>query len=226
VINVAPGQIWNFTKASHPAHPAVACRRIIQVGDQFHVETQLRCQGSKTQCDRLATDYAALDKRMTDSLKPVKDAATGLAVTAPPGYVARLASAAGAPGAVIMVTKVNEAATICRVAFKPLPFAPGITQEAINAAENPGSYKEGLGAFFEVLNAERFEHAGVRGTAVLGISKRNPQQPNWTPDLPARIFSFYTPKGHTSVTCWAEKTLFDPRRPEFEAVARAITLPR
>jgi hypothetical protein len=224
VINVAPGQLWNFTKASHPAHPSVACRRIIQVDDSFQIETRIECQASKTQCDKLRNDYAALDKRMIDSLNPVKDAASGLAVKPPPGYVAHVASGAAAQEVVITVTKPNEAGTVCRVSFRPLPFPPGTTQEVLNTA--PGNYKESLGAFYDVLAVERFEHAGVRGTAILGISKKNPKQPNWAPDLPARIYSFYTPKGHTSVTCWADKTLFDARRPVFEAVARALTLPR
>ena len=188
------------------------------------METRIECQASKTQCDRLRNDYAALDRRMIDSLKPVKDAVSGLAVKPPPGYLAHVASAAAAQEAVITVTKPNEAGTVCRVVFKPLPLPPGTTQEVLNSAS--GNYKEGLSAYFEVLTVERFEHAGVRGATILGISKKNPQQPNWAPDLPARIYSFYTPKGHTSVTCWADKTLFDARQPAFEAIARALTLPR
>ena len=69
VINVGAGQLWNFTKPHHPAHPAVACRRIVQRGEQFSVETQLECRAAKARCDQLAADYARLDKQMQDSLK-------------------------------------------------------------------------------------------------------------------------------------------------------------
>jgi hypothetical protein len=69
VINVGQGQLWDFTKPSHPAHPSVACRRLVQKGDQFIVETQLECRAAKAQCDRLAADYARLDKQMQDALK-------------------------------------------------------------------------------------------------------------------------------------------------------------
>jgi hypothetical protein len=63
------GQVWNFTKASHPAHPSVACRRVVKIGGEFRVQTQLHCNATKEQCDRLAADYVALDKQMMDALK-------------------------------------------------------------------------------------------------------------------------------------------------------------
>ena len=69
VIDAGRGQLWNFTKPSHPAHPSVACRRLVQKGDQFIVETQLECRAAKAQCDQLAADYARLDKEMQDALK-------------------------------------------------------------------------------------------------------------------------------------------------------------
>jgi hypothetical protein len=64
------GQLWNFTKPSHPAHPSVACRRIVRDADGARrVETQLRCKAPKAACDRLAADYAALDKEIMEALK-------------------------------------------------------------------------------------------------------------------------------------------------------------
>jgi hypothetical protein len=70
VINLGPqGQLWNFTRTTHPAYPSVACRRIVRVDGEMRVETQLRCNAAKPQCDKLAADYAALDKQMIDALK-------------------------------------------------------------------------------------------------------------------------------------------------------------
>jgi hypothetical protein len=68
VVNL-PGQVWNFTKESHPAHPSVACRRIVQIDGQMRVETRLSCSAAKPQCDRLAEDYRALDKQILDAIK-------------------------------------------------------------------------------------------------------------------------------------------------------------
>ena len=65
-----PDQLWNFTKASHPAYPSVACRRIAKDADGARrVETQLRCNAPKAACDRLAADYAALDKEIMEAIK-------------------------------------------------------------------------------------------------------------------------------------------------------------
>jgi hypothetical protein len=68
VINLRD-QVWNFTKPSHPAYPAVACRRVVQIGGQVHVETQLRCAAAKAACEQLAQDYRTLDKQMMDAVK-------------------------------------------------------------------------------------------------------------------------------------------------------------
>jgi hypothetical protein len=65
----AQGQMWNFTKATHPAYPAIACIRIVKVGDQRHFETQLRCNAAKPLCDKLYADYLALQKEMTEAAK-------------------------------------------------------------------------------------------------------------------------------------------------------------
>jgi hypothetical protein len=65
-----PGQLWNFTKTTHPAYPSVACRRIVRDQDgDLRVETQLSCNAAKPECDQLAAGYAALDKEMMDALK-------------------------------------------------------------------------------------------------------------------------------------------------------------
>lgn len=70
VINVEPqGHIWNFTKAGHAAHPSVACRQIVRVGDAFSVRTEIQCRAAKAQCDKLAADYNALDREMTEAIR-------------------------------------------------------------------------------------------------------------------------------------------------------------
>ena len=63
------GALWNFTQAGHPAHPSVACRRIVQIDGQMRVETQLHCSAAKAACDRLAESYRALDREMMEAIK-------------------------------------------------------------------------------------------------------------------------------------------------------------
>jgi hypothetical protein len=70
VINLEPqGQLWNFTKATHPAYPSLACRRIVLVEGQLRVQTELRCNAARAECDRLAADYGALDRQMMEPFK-------------------------------------------------------------------------------------------------------------------------------------------------------------
>jgi hypothetical protein len=70
VINLEPqGQLWNFTKTTHPAYPSVACRRIVLVEGQLRVQTELRCNAARAECDRLAADYGALDRQMMEQFK-------------------------------------------------------------------------------------------------------------------------------------------------------------
>jgi hypothetical protein len=93
--------------------------------------------------------------------------------------------------------------------------------------DNPGweaFYREGLGDFYRIRSVERFEHAGVRGAVVRGISKPKPTIRNWTPDQPTLIFVFYTPRGVSKIACVAPPPIFEAHRPEFEAVARGVTL--
>lgn len=70
VISIEPrGDLWNFTKPTHPAHPSVACRRLLEEGGAYRVRTDIQCRAAKTQCDKLAAGYNALDKEMTDAIR-------------------------------------------------------------------------------------------------------------------------------------------------------------
>jgi hypothetical protein len=157
-------------------------------------------------------------------------AVSGFAIAPPAGYVARAAAPSSASRFVIGLTKPDEPGTACEVSFEALPGFEQFTQEALNRqTERPGweeFYREGLGAFYDVRSVEAFEHAGVRGAVVFGVSMKKPAVRGWIADRPALIFMLYTPKGLGKVTCFAEAPMFDARRAEFEAVARGLTLPR
>jgi hypothetical protein len=156
--------------------------------------------------------------------------ASGFAVAPPPGYEAQPGAAASASLLAISVTKPAEPGTGCRVWFEALPGFEQFTQDALNRqTDRPGwelFYREGLGEFYDVRGIDRFEHAGVRGAVVFGISRPKPAVAGWTGDMPTLIFMFYTPKGLSKAVCFAQAEVFAARRAEFEAVARGITLPR
>ena len=82
-----------------------------------------------------------------------------------------------------------------------------------------------IGPCRDVRSADLFEHAGVRGLALVGDVKTKIDAPR-AHEVRSLLIILETPKGRVTVVCVGEKTTFDARRPEFETVARATTLPR
>ena len=60
---------WSFTTANHPAHPAAACRTLVQREGNWHVVTEIECQSSRANCDALRREYEELDAAMRRSLE-------------------------------------------------------------------------------------------------------------------------------------------------------------
>ena len=126
------------------------------------------------------------------------------------------------------LTKPTEPAIACNVSFEVLPGFEHFSQDALNRqTDRPGwdsFYRDGLRDFYTVLGVERFDHAGVRGALVTGISKPKPGIPGWAADQPTLVFMFYTPKGVSKIACVAPPSVFAAHRAEFEQVARGVTL--
>jgi len=59
---------WSFTTAAHPAHPAAACRTLVQREGAWHVLTEIECHSSRVNCDALRREYEQLDAAMRRSL--------------------------------------------------------------------------------------------------------------------------------------------------------------
>jgi len=157
-------------------------------------------------------------------------AASGFAVAPPSGYVAARGVPSSPSHVVVSLTKPAEPGTACEVSFEALPGFEQFSQDALNRqTDNPNwdlFYRDGLGDFYTVTTVERFDHAGVRGAVVRGISKPRPAVRGWAADLPTLIFMFYTPKGLSKIACVAPEAVFAARRAEFEAVARGVSLAR
>jgi hypothetical protein len=157
-------------------------------------------------------------------------AVSGFAVAPPAGYVAAPSEPASPSRVALRLTKPAEPGTGCEVTFEFLPGFEHFSQEALNRqTDNPGwetFYRDGLGDFYRIASLERFDHEGVRGAVVNGISKPKPAIRDWVANQPTLIFMFYTPKGLSKIVCVALQAIFEARRAEFEAVARGITLAR
>lgn len=154
-------------------------------------------------------------------------ATSGFAVAAPAGYIAAPTEPTSPSRVALRVTRADEPGTGCEVSFEVLPGFENFSQEALNRQTDNSDweafYRDGLGAFYDVASIERFDHAGVRGAVVSGISKPKPTVRNWIAKQPTLIFMFYTPKGLSKVACTADQALFEKRRPEFEAVVGGVT---
>ena len=155
-------------------------------------------------------------------------ATSGFAVAPPAGYIATPSAPASPSQVALRLTKPAEPGVACEVSFEVLPGFEHFSQEMLNRqTDNPdweAFYRDGLGDFYKIASVERFDHAGVRGAAVSGISKPKPTIRNWAADQPTLIFIFYTPKGLSKIACVAPQSIFEARRAEFEAVARGTTL--
>jgi hypothetical protein len=158
------------------------------------------------------------------------EAASGFAVAPPAGYLARPDSPMSALEVALSVARTDEPETRCRVSFEAIPGFSQYSQRELNGeADRPNFdafYRDSVGAFYTVSAVAHFDHAGIRGAVIDAVSRARPATPGWRDGLPTRIFMLYTPKGLTKATCAASPAAFEARRGEFEAVARAVTVPR
>jgi hypothetical protein len=158
------------------------------------------------------------------------EAVSGFAVAPPAGYLAKPDAPMSTLEVAISVVRADEPDTQCRVSFEAIPGFSQYSQTELNhEADRPNFdafYRDSVGAFYTVGTVAHFDHAGIRGAVIDAISRPRPATPGWHDGLPTRIFMLYTPKGLTKATCSALPAAFAVRRGEFEAVARAVTVPR
>ena len=164
------------------------------------------------------------------SAQAVRDDATGLAVDPPPGYAARQTAASGPYAVAFDVKTTADRNTGCRVAFQPVSKNNTLSQADINAFTAKPEWSDlvraTLALVYEVRSIEPFEHAGVRGAAVVADFKSVPDASPHAAEVRTLLVMLETPKGRTTTVCVGARRDFDARRPGFEAVARGTTLPR
>jgi hypothetical protein len=160
----------------------------------------------------------------------VSDPQTGLAVTPPPGYEAKAASARGRYTAVIEVKRTQDRDTGCKIAFQPARQNRGLSQAQINKLvdmpERRRVIESSLGAIYQVDAVDQFDHDGVRGSAATATLKPTPGLPARATEMINLFYLMETPEGRTTVVCVSDKQSFGVRRSEFNGVVRSIKLPR
>jgi hypothetical protein len=165
-----------------------------------------------------------------DNAERLAEAASGFSVAPPQGYVAQRDVSASSSEVAITVTRPGEPDTHCRISFEAIPGFSQFSQDELNRqADQPNFdlfYRDSVSAFYAVTTVAHFDRADIRGAVLRATSRAKPATPGWRADLATLIFMFYTPKGLTKVTCTAAAAVFEARRSEFVAVARAVTMPR
>jgi hypothetical protein len=158
------------------------------------------------------------------------EAASGFAVSPPAGYLAKPDTPMSPLEVAISITRADEPGTQCRVSFEAIPGFSQYSQGELNREADRTNfdafYRDSVGAFYTVGTVAHFDHAGIRGAVIGAVSRARPATPGWRDGLPTRIFMLYTPKGLTKAACSAMPAVFEARHGEFEAVARAVTVPR
>jgi hypothetical protein len=61
--------IWSFTPDTHPAHPAVIKRTIIQVGGSISLGMQVLCGATKRECDQLVEEFKHLNAQIKHEIQ-------------------------------------------------------------------------------------------------------------------------------------------------------------
>jgi hypothetical protein len=159
-----------------------------------------------------------------------RDQATGLAITPPAGYTAQPGPDSARYGVTVNVKRAEDNDTGCRVGFQPAPQNATLTQAEINkmavTPEREDVIRRTLSALYEVKTLRSFAHDGVTGVTALAEIKMIPNIPARAADLQNVFYMFETPKGRTNIICVVEKTAYEQRRGEFEALARGTKVPR
>ena len=160
----------------------------------------------------------------------MRDEASGLTVVPPEGYSAVRLTPTETFTARFAVKRPDDRDTGCQVAFTPLPQNSGYTQDQLNTVMASSTWldlaRATLTVSYNIINTAPFARGDVHGVTLVGDLKQRPGIPPRSQDIRTLFFILETPKGRTTTACVSEKTTFDARRTEFEAVVHGITLPQ
>lgn|GEM_PF-1547477 len=163
----------------------------------------------------------------------VSDAASGLGLTAPPGYGASRLPPRGNNAVAYGVRRIEDRDTGCQVAFARAPGNAPFSQAELNEAARGEPWRSAarrtVSAAFELDRAEGFAHAGMQGLLMEGRPRQRDGMGEAARERAGQLRVFFvileTPLGRTSTVCIAEAVDFPVRQAEFLALVRATRPP-
>lgn len=166
------------------------------------------------------------------SAQTLRDAGSGLGITAPEGYVATASppSDPQSPGrAVFDIRRPGEGDTGCRIGVNPAPANALLSQEELNLRVASPQFQQAmigqLSQVYQLLSVSPVLQGDVIGLAAIGDFLPRPGMPQRAMEVRTLLIFFDTPIQRVTFTCIAEREGFQARLPEFEAVARGLEMP-
>ena len=159
---------------------------------------------------------------------PVRDEASGLAVTPPPGYGVRALPPGRGQAARFEVKTPADTDTGCQVAFTPAPQNGRFSQAELDAVMRGEEWQEtarkAISVLYDIQEAKVFEAKGRMGFTMVGDFQGENLPPR-AREIRTLFVIQETPRGRTSTVCVGERAGFEARRAEFMAVATGATPP-
>src|SRR6266545_355021 len=163
--------------AGHALRVAAIARQCASLTDQEHMmplSSNFRIHRDRV-IVRIVGTLAVLIASAPAIAEPLSDPETGLAVTPPPGYDAKIATDVGRYTAAFNVRKPDDKDTGCLIGFLHIPQKAHFTQAEINAyAAKPDWANEIRTLFsrlYDIISLDPFEHAGALGSVVVADRK-------------------------------------------------------
>jgi hypothetical protein len=162
----------------------------------------------------------------------LRDPASGLAITPPPGFAATPspAPATPAPGrAVFDVKAPGDTDTGCRIAVTDAPANALLSQQELNARSASPEYQEAmigqLSAIYNLLGANTIQHQELLGFGAIGDLRPAPGLAPRAAEVRTLLVFLDTPIQRVVVTCIGEKRDFEARLDGFVAVISGLEIP-
>jgi len=161
--------------------------------------------------------------------EPLRDAVSGLAVTAPPGTVATAAPAMppGPIRAVFDIRRPGETDTGCRVSTVDAPANVFLTQEELNQRSLSAEYQQAMAAqlstVYDLVAMNVVAHRSIAGLGVVGDIIRQPG--DTSPAVRSLLVFLDTPLQRVMLACVADQATFNDRATEFEAILDGLLMP-
>jgi hypothetical protein len=164
--------------------------------------------------------------------QPLRDIPSGIAITAPDGFVVTPSPAAATPGmgrAVFDVKAPGDTDTGCRIAVADAPANALLSQQELNARSAAPSYQQAminqLSGLYELLGVNTISLGNVLGFGAIGDIRPRPDLAPRAGDVRTLIVFLDTPIQRVVVTCIGEKANFEARLGGFEAVLSSLEIP-